>query len=194
MTLRPALAANDACRWATRFLNRGTFTVASDLVVPITGVSQFANSGTLTINGDVVMDASAGGTPSIHMDIDGKAAGQFDRMVGVGNMTLDGTVTVAFASGYTGSNLAVGNSFDLFDWNTVNATGFNLSSDLVLPDISTFGLGWDTSHFLDAGSAGGVISVVSTVPEPSRVVLMALALGVALLARKVPWLMRVPPL
>lgn len=134
-------------------------------------------SGTLTINSDLTLDASAGGTPSIHMDIDGKSAGQFDQIVGIGTMTLDGTITVGFASGFTGSTLAVGNSFDLFDWNTVVATSFNVSSDLVLPDISTFGFSWDTSHFLDAGSAGGVISVISYVPEPSRVVLLGLALG-----------------
>jgi fibronectin-binding autotransporter adhesin len=141
-------------------------------------------SGTLTINGDVVMDVSAGGTPSIHMDMDGKAAGQFDRILGVGNMTLDGTITVAFAGGYTGSNLVVGNSFDLFDWSTVSAAGFNVGSDLVLPDISTFGLGWDKSHFLDAGSAGGVISVISAVPEPSRVMMLGVALGVGLMRRR----------
>ncbi|OYW77180.1 MAG: hypothetical protein B7Z37_05380 [Verrucomicrobia bacterium 12-59-8] len=141
-------------------------------------------SGTLTINSDLLMDGSAGGTPSIHMDIDGKSAGQFDQIVGSGTMTLDGTITVAFASGFTGSTLAVGNSFDLFDWNTVVATSFNPSTDLVLPNISSFSLAWDISHFLDAGSAGGVISVVSYVPEPSRALLLALALGVVLGRRR----------
>ncbi len=141
-------------------------------------------SGTLTINGNLIMDASAGGTPAIRLDMDGKSAGQFDRIVGIGTLTLDGTITVAFASGYTGSNLAIGNSFDIFDWNTVISTDFNLGTDLVLPNIAAFNLAWDTSHFLDAGSAGGVISVVSSVPEPSRVVMLALALGAVCLRRR----------
>jgi len=141
-------------------------------------------SGTLTINGNLVMDASAGGMPTIRMDIDGKSAGQFDRIVGVGNMTLDGTITVAFASGFTGSTLVVGNSFDLFDWTTVDASGFNVNTDLVLPNLSTFNLAWDISHFLDSGSAGGVISVISSVPEPSRLLLLGMALGAGLMRRR----------
>lgn len=141
-------------------------------------------SGTLTINGDLLMDASAGGTPSIRMDIDGKAAGQFDRLIGIGTMTLDGTINVGFVSGFTGSTLAAGNSFDLFDWTTIDSTNFNLATDLLLPDISGFNLSWDTSHFLDSGSAGGVISVVTFVPEPSRALLMVFGVGALLLRRR----------
>lgn len=141
-------------------------------------------SGTLTINGDILMDASAGGAPSLRMDIDGKAAGQYDRIVGIGTLALDGTINVVFASGYTGSNLTVGTSFDLFDWTLVDATNFNVGTDLMLPNISSFGLDWDTSHFLDAGSAGGAISVVSFVPEPSRALLLTLALGMLVMRRR----------
>lgn len=141
-------------------------------------------SGTLTINGNLVLDASAGGGPSIRIDMDGKSAGQFDRIVGIDTMTLDGTITVAFASGYTGANLLAGNTFDLFDWNTVVATDFNVNTDLILPNLSAFNLTWDTSHFLDTGSAGGVITVISAVPEPSRVMMVALALGMGLMRRR----------
>lgn len=141
-------------------------------------------SGTLTLSGNLVMDASAGGTPSIRMDIDGKAAGQFDRLVGIGTITLDGTINVVFASGYTGSTLTAGTVFDLFDWTTVDSTNFNVSTQLVLPNITSLGLNWDTSHFLDQGTAGGVISVVTFVPEPSRALLLALSLGMLALRRR----------
>lgn len=141
-------------------------------------------SGTLTINGDLLMDASAGGTPSIHMDIDGKSAGQFDRLIGINNITLDGTIDVTFASGFTGSTLAAGNSFDLFDWASLDATNFDVATDLHLPDLTAFNLAWDTSHFLDSGSAGGLIRVVTFVPEPSRALLVVFGLGAVMLRRR----------
>lgn len=148
------------------------------------GIATADRTGTLTINSNLVMDASAGATPSITMEIEGKSAGLFDRIAGINNFALDGVINVTFINGFTGSTLVAGDNFDLFDWATADATNFNVNSDLMLPNISSFGLAWDSTHFLDAGSAGGVISVVTSTPEPSRGLLCLMAMGMVTMRRR----------
>lgn len=69
-----------------------------------------------------------------------------------------------------------GDVFNLIDWAGVNGAGFNaggtyraggeLGSNLLLPTLGT-GLAWDTSLFTNHG-----ILIVTTVPEPGRVMLV----------------------
>lgn len=81
-----------------------------------------------------------------------------------------------------------GQIFNLLDWTTAFNTSSNLgdiyrdgaadsSTDLDLPDLSSYGLMWDISNFASAG----VLVVV--VPEPGRCLLLGLAFA-ALLGRR----------
>jgi len=137
-------------------------------------------TATLTFLSDLVfLDDGGAGTPSAAFEIAGEAAGQYDEVIVGGAVTLDGTINVSFSNGFTGATLALGDSFDLMDWASVNAANFNINTDLVLPDISTFGLGWDRSAFLTTGT------IIVGVPEPSRAVLATMALaGLALRRRR----------
>jgi hypothetical protein len=66
----------------------------------------------------------------------------------------------------------MGDSFDLFDFNTVDGSGFDIASELVLPALSP-GLLWNTQQFVSAG-------ILVVVPEPTGALLIgagALMLG-----------------
>lgn len=132
--------------------------------VTLSGTLTPGNSpGTLTINNSLSMTSSA----STLIELSGTSLDQFDRVIGLANLTLDGTITVSLLSFAP----VAGDSFDLFDWSgTLDSSAFNVATDLVLPTLSG-GLGWDTSGFLSSG-----VIVVSAVPEPS----VALLLGVGL--------------
>jgi hypothetical protein len=109
-------------------------------------------------------------------------------------ITVAGALTLAHAtnsiqislSGYTP---VAGNSWDLLDWASINTSSFNVGTanrnsgngggDLLLPTL-TAGLGWNVSTFLTTG----VISVVTVVPEPNRVLLISVGLMMVLCRRK----------
>lgn len=88
-----------------------------------------------------------------------------------------GTISVV-SDGYL-VNAGAGDVFNLIDWSSVNAAGFNaggtyraggeLGSNLLLPTLGS-GLAWDTSLFTSHG-----ILIVTTVPEPGRMMLVLLA-------------------
>jgi autotransporter-associated beta strand protein len=121
--------------------------------------------GTLTLVNDAL---TLGSASSSVFELGGTATAAYDRVVGISALTLDGTLTVQYFGGF---NPAAGNSFDLFDFSSVDTSGFSLGTDLVLPALDP-GLTWDTSAFFSAGT-------LSVVPEPSASVLLA---GLSLLA------------
>jgi fibronectin-binding autotransporter adhesin len=106
-----------------------------------------------------------------------------------GTLTLNNTggLTVALTSGYTG---AFGDVFNLLDWSELDATytsnGFTVGDryrvggettwDLYLPTLSG-GYLWDTSLFTTQG-------VIVVVPEPGRILLLALGLLTLLFRRR----------
>ncbi|QIF03993.1 autotransporter-associated beta strand repeat-containing protein [Roseimicrobium sp. ORNL1] len=109
--------------------------------------------------------------------------------------TLDwattGTRTVAIElAGAT--DILAGDVFNLIDWSAVlNAGTFNtggalraggeVGADLLLPMLSS-GLGWDTSLFAEHGIL--VVTQLSVVPEPSRMLLSLIAFGAMIMRRR----------
>src|SRR4029434_8242681 len=68
---------------------------------------------------------------------------QFDRVVGIGTLTLDGTITINLTSGFSPM---VGDQFNVFDAGAIAAQSFNVSTDLSLPALGV-GLTWKTDSF-----------------------------------------------
>lgn len=132
----------------------GSGSIGGNVTVLNGGTLAPGNSpGLLTLLGDLTLSSSS----AITMEIAGTTRGSgYDALNIGGLLTLDGTVSVT--SGYA---FAEGNSFELFNWGSIDSSGFNVASDLLLPDLSE-GLLWDTSSFL----SNGVISITA-VPEPS---------------------------
>jgi autotransporter-associated beta strand protein len=95
-----------------------------------------------------------------------------------------GRVTVSNFDTYTPY---YGDVFNLFDWTTLTAPGFNAGStqysggtsafDLQLPNLSAYNLLWDTSLFMSYGT-------LVVVPEPGRALLMLLGLMALFMRRR----------
>jgi autotransporter-associated beta strand protein len=123
------------------------------------------NGQNLTLGSASTTTMELGGTTR------GTGASNYDSLIDIGTITLDGTWTVSLVNAFSP---AVSNMFDLFDATTVDASGFNVGSDLVLPTLSG-GLSWDTSGFTTSGQ-------IVVVPEPSAVLLGSF--GVLVLLRR----------
>jgi autotransporter-associated beta strand protein len=102
----------------------------------------------------------------------GTGSGNYDSIIDIGTLTLDGLWTITLTNGFMP---AANDMFDLFDAATVDATGFDVSTDLILPALDG-GLTWDTSGFTTSGQLG-------VIPEPSTALLGGLGL-LALLRRR----------
>ncbi|QIF03985.1 autotransporter-associated beta strand repeat-containing protein [Roseimicrobium sp. ORNL1] len=95
-------------------------------------------------------------------------------------VVIGGTLEVRDTTGMSGLTWGVGDFWQLFDWSGV-IPGINYSGgfqNFVLPDLAT-GLKWDTSEIYTTG----VISV-AVIPEPGRMMLLALAFSAAVLRRR----------
>ncbi len=142
---------------------KGTGTILGATTVNGT-LAPGASPGTLTFN-DALTFGSSG---ALALEIGGTSAGQFDKLTGITNLTLDGTFTVSLFGGF---NPVPGNSFDVLDWSgTLNATGFNVGTDLILPGL-TLDYTWDTAAFTTTG-------ILAVVPEPSAMVSLFAGLGI----------------
>lgn len=123
----------------------GNVTAATGAVVsPGQGGVGRLSLGSLTLAADTRLECEA------------ISNGNSDSLSVSGNLVLAGTVALISTSGYTP---AAGDTFDLFDAQTVDATGFNVASGLILPKLAD-GLVWNTSTF----TTNGVISVASANP------------------------------
>lgn len=120
------------------------------------------NPGVLTLNGDLTLGATSQSTFYIAGSED------YSQIQGIGDLVLDGTVSVLLSD----YSPAESDSFVLLAWSgTLDSSGFDVSSDLILPALDG-GLYWDTSGFLDTGT-------LSVIPEPGT---YAAALGALALA------------
>lgn len=135
------------------------------------GDSLGADLGILSFGGDLTLT----GTTTTYFQI-GDPSSVYDQIrnaSGFSVLTLAGVIDAgsAFEGGYTPVD---GDLWALFDsWGSIDATGFNISTNLLLPDVSSYGLVWDKSNF----TTNGQITLTSA-PEPSRAMLI---LGAALL-------------
>jgi autotransporter-associated beta strand protein len=140
----------------------GPLTVQGQFQPGVTG-----GIGTLTLLNDA-LNLNNGSVTTL--ELLGRNVGEFDRVVGIDLFTLSGTINVTLSGGFQPQ---MGDSFDLFDFNTVNASGFDLATELVLPALGP-GLFWNTQQFVDAG-------ILVVVPEPTGALLIgmgALVLGI----------------
>jgi autotransporter-associated beta strand protein len=99
------------------------------------------------------------------------AGASYDLINVTGSFSMaNATFTVNDQSYISGGSPQIGHIFNLIDWTTVGTfTGFNVGTGLVLPDLSSLGLGWDTTAFTSHG-------IIVVVPEPSRAILLLLGL------------------
>ena len=131
--------------------------------VTVSGTLSPGNSaGTLTINNNLTLGATALSL----FELGGTGSGQYDRVTGIGTLTLDGLVNVTLINSFTPG---LGDTFDLFDFSLIDASNFDVNTDLALPSLGG-GLDWDVSNFL----VNGQIAVI--VPEPSGTALLGLGL------------------
>jgi len=150
-----------------------------------------ANNGSIisggTVGGDTTqllsfnsnLNLSAGSV----LNLDLGAAGDNDRLSVAGILTQTNGAKIVVGLGDL-STVTLGQSFDLLNWTGGYVASTNLGSqyrtgagdsafDLDLPDITSSGYMWDIGQF----GTSGVIQVVASVPEPSRMMLLALAIG-----------------
>lgn len=162
----------------------GATTVTNGVIRP--GDASGSTVGTLTV-GDLIFTPASSSTV-VEFQITGSTgAGTLasDKLVINGSLTLNSNSNLEVdGSSYTPT---LGDSFVLLDWSTVldpglsstfntgaaYRTGANIGNEgnLDLPDLSSFGLGWDILNFSGSGSLTIVV-----VPEPGRMLLVFLGL------------------
>jgi fibronectin-binding autotransporter adhesin len=130
------------------------------------GYSPGNSPASVTFQGDVNFSSD------LTMELGGTTLGTgYDHLNVLGTAALGGNLTVAY---YNGFSAALGQSFDLFDFNSSNGA----FATLILPTLGT-GLVWNTSGLYTTG----ILSVqAQAVPEPAS--LVALGLGGLVLVRR----------
>src|SRR5262249_27317518 len=109
--------------------------------VTFTGNHDPGFSPTLLQVGSVSYVASG----SLDLQLGGTAPGsQYDAIVSSGNLSLGGKLIISLINGFAPS---AGNSFDLFDWNSLAGT----FSTVQLPALAG-GLSWNTSQLYTTGT------------------------------------------
>lgn len=176
-------------------LIRGSgFTAASGSLVVVGDGAQQGAYGTLTFTpaaGSGILDFQSGSTVVIGINPGGTS--DLLNIIGTGANTLlfNGNLTITAPESFIPVTSEV---FNLLDWSGLasstfatrfTSTGFltgngDEAAGLDLPDISGTGYFWDLSSF----TTSGAIAIV--VPEPSRFLLLGLALGAAI-ARRHRW-------
>ena len=118
---------------------------------------------------------------------DSQTGGNHDRVAVTGSFSMDSGGIIRFTNGGTDYQPVFGDVFNLLDWSSVSANGFDVGNggafraggllgDLELPDLMLSGLLYDTSLFTSHG-------IVVIVPEPGRMALLLCGLSVLLLRR-----------
>lgn len=106
------------------------------------------------------------------------ASAHVDHLNVAGTLTLhSGSAIHVTLSAYTPVS---GDVFNLLDWGGINLNDFNLAVDLHLPALSDPLLSWGTDQFTTAG----LLYITTSVPEPSRVLLLLGGLTTLLLRRR----------
>ena len=164
-TGRSAPAANGSVTLTGATLSVGDSTLSAVTASMLTIETSGTGSLSLLSASTIALDLIAGAGTGDHT-LDALTA---DRLVVLGAVTLGVDATLRLGNPMGLSSFAVGDAWRLFDWAALNVTGTFTNYDLpVLSD----GLTWDKASLY----TDGVIRV-GAVPEPSRALLIALALG-----------------
>ena len=184
---------NGSILFGTGVIRGTSFTAANGSTVHTGDGTAQANYGTLNFtpaSGSGVIDFQSDST--VFLGINPGGTSDLLNIVGTGTNTLlfNGNLTVT-AAAFTPSAPAV---FNLLDWSGLSSSPtfdsrYNYTGSLFgngddsngfdLPDISGSGYAWDISSFI----TNGTIAIV-LVPEPSRLLLLGLALGLMLARRR----------
>lgn len=125
------------------------------------GTATFGSTLTLDNTADIVMELASAGT--------------FDHLNVGGLLILDGTFVVMTIGGYIAQ---VGDTFDLLDWGTLDASGFDPETDIDLDSANIApNAFWDVSEFLVNGT-------IEAVPEASTVALLVSGFATLLAVRR----------
>ncbi|MHB1079000.1 MAG: autotransporter-associated beta strand repeat-containing protein [Prosthecobacter sp.] len=178
----------------TGVIQGSSFTASSGATVQTGDGTAQSDYGTFTIQpavGSGVIDFQSGSTTILGIHPGGSS--DLLNIVGTGTNTLlfSGNLTVS-ADAFTPTAPEV---FNLLDWSGLSASPtfanrFTFTSYLTgkgdeasgldLPDIFGSGYFWDISGF----KTNGTIAIVMIVPEPSRLLLLGLAMGITLFRRR----------
>ncbi|CAN5383688.1 hypothetical protein BH09VER1_BH09VER1_07200 [soil metagenome] len=148
----------------TQTLSGSGSILASGKTLSLAGTLAPGNSpGTLTVTGGLSLES----TSVSNFEINGTGAGQFDRLVDNGLLTLGGTLNLS-----TGYSATIGNTVDLFDWTTLSGTFASITGTSL-----GGGLSWDTSNLYTNGT-------ITVVPEPSTTHALFIAAGLMFFAQR----------
>ena len=172
------LKGNNALFITSSFSGEGDVVVEDDAHLFLTEFADInvdlVNHGKLSLSDfNVLVDGDIDNLGEIIFDIEGSEVGQYEHLDLTGTLFADDALfTVLLEDDF---DPMAGNEFDLIDFASFVDMGYEWS----LPSLDS-GLAWDTSDFGNSG----VISVVSSVPEPAIANLALLAVGLAFVGRR----------
>ena len=167
----------------------GTLTVTGNLTVGATSnmmlktanpTGTYATPTDLTIGGANYQNALNNIAANAALTT-GTGTGNSDLLVVTGTLNLNATGIVTVTN--YGSTYAVGQVYNLEDWNAVNPNGFQTGGNIRLggligntnlPSLNNSNLEWDTSLFLSKGVF--VVVEITAAPEPGRIILLLLGI------------------
>lgn len=174
-TGRIALAANESIRLVAATLSIGDLSTSETQAAALT--LQTSGSGMLSLLGGSKMSFDLTGGAGAGNNTADRSTADLAVIISAMLLGTDATLQLLNPNGMTG--FASGDRWKLFDWSGLSGPVSGTFSSYDLPSLSG-GLTWDTSLLFTDGTLGIVM-----VPEPSRAVLLMLALaGVALKRRR----------
>lgn len=160
----------------THNISTGSGGLASDFAL-LTGGTTGVSSGTVTLDGTVELDifANTAGVDAMGSPVEN------DRLIfdSFNQVILSGTLQVKDTTGLSATTWLSGDTWQLFDWSNVSPAtpvsgGFTVFD---LPALNA-GLSWDTSQLYTVGT------IIISVPEPGRAVMLLIGLAFSFLRRR----------